>query len=146
AGRDLHREFERVERMDAHADSITPEAACTSVQLHLQVSPQAFAAHWNAAQAIAGPQVAVAANSPYLFGRELHRETRIALFEQATDTRPAELKAQGVLPRVWFVERWITSVFDLFEEDVRYFPSLLALSDVEDPRAVLEQGCVPHLH
>jgi len=47
------------------------------------------------------------------------------LFAQATDTRPDELKAQGVRPRVWFGERWITSIFDLFEENVRYFPSLL---------------------
>ena len=33
-----------------HTDSITPEAACTSLQLHLQVSPDVFANHWNAAQ------------------------------------------------------------------------------------------------
>ncbi|MCK2221413.1 glutamate--cysteine ligase [Actinomadura sp. ATCC 31491] len=145
-GEDLHLCIEGVERLDTHADSITPEAACTSVQLHLQVSPEAFAAHWNAAQAIAGAQVAVAANSPYLFGKELHEETRIALFEQATDTRPAELKAQGVRPRVWFGERWITSVFDLFEENVTYYPALLPLCEDEDPRAELERGRIPQLH
>jgi gamma-glutamyl:cysteine ligase YbdK (ATP-grasp superfamily) len=145
-GEDLHLSIEGVERLDTHADSVAPEAACTSVQLHLQVSPEQFAAHWNAAQAIAGAQVAVAANSPYLFGQELHRETRITLFEQATDTRPAELKAQGVRPRVWFGERWITSVFDLFEENVRYYPALLPLCEEEDPRAELEQGRIPELH
>ncbi|WP_345557906.1 glutamate--cysteine ligase [Nonomuraea rosea] len=145
-GEDLHLCIEGVERLDTHADSVAPEAACTSVQLHLQVSPDAFAAHWNAAQAIAGAQVAVAANSPYLFGKELHRETRIALFEQATDTRPAELKAQGVRPRVWFGERWITSVFDLFEENVNYYPALLPLCEDEDPRAELDQGRIPQLH
>ncbi|MEV0235684.1 glutamate--cysteine ligase [Nonomuraea sp. NPDC050786] len=145
-GEDLHLCIEGVERLDTHADSVAPEAACTSVQLHLQVSPEAFAAHWNAAQAIAGPQIALAANSPYLFGKELHRETRIALFEQATDTRPAELKAQGVRPRVWFGERWITSVFDLFEENVSYYPALLPLCEDEDPRTELEQGRIPHLH
>ncbi|HEX4811310.1 MAG TPA: glutamate--cysteine ligase [Nonomuraea sp.] len=145
-GEDLHLCVEGAERLDTHADSITPEAACTSVQLHLQVSPEAFAAHWNAAQAIAGAQVAVAANSPYLFGKELHRETRIALFEQATDTRPDELKAQGVRPRVWFGERWITSVFDLFEENVSYYPALLPLCEDEDPLAELDQGRIPHLH
>ncbi|MEU4572092.1 glutamate--cysteine ligase [Nonomuraea sp. ATR24] len=145
-GEDLHLCIEGVERLDTHADSLAPEAACTSVQLHLQVSPAEFAAHWNAAQAIAGPQVAVAANAPYLFGRELHRETRIALFEQATDTRPDELKAQGVRPRVWFGERWITSVFDLFEENVRYYPALLPLCEEEDPRAELAAGRVPALH
>ncbi|MFI6505315.1 glutamate--cysteine ligase [Nonomuraea typhae] len=144
-GEDLHLLIEGVERLDTHADSVAPEAACTSVQLHLQVSPEAFAAHWNAAQAIAGAQVAVAANSPYLFGRELHRETRITLFEQATDTRPAELKEQGVRPRVWFGERWITSVFDLFEENVRYFPALLPLVEQEDPRELLDRGLIPHL-
>ncbi|MEZ7129101.1 glutamate--cysteine ligase [Nonomuraea sp. AD125B] len=145
-GEDLHLCIEGAERLDTRADSITPEAACTSVQLHLQVSPESFAAHWNAAQAIAGAQVAVAANSPYLFGKELHHETRIALFEQATDTRPTELKAQGVRPRVWFGERWITSVFDLFEENVTYYPALLPLCADEDPRAELEQGRIPQLH
>ena len=104
-----------------------------------------FADYWNASQAIAAVQLAVAANSPYLFGKELWRETRIPLFEQATDTRSEELKAQGVRPRVWFGERWITSVFDLFEENVRYFPALLPVTDEEDPLEVLEGGGTPKL-
>ncbi|MEV0581683.1 glutamate--cysteine ligase [Nonomuraea sp. NPDC050310] len=144
-GEDLHLRIEGVEHLDTYADSVAPEAACTSVQLHLQVSPEQFAAHWNAAQAIAGPQVALAANAPYLFGRELHQETRIDLFTQATDTRPNELKEQGVRPRVWFGERWITSVFDLFEENVRYFPALLPLCSDEDPRESLDRGEIPDL-
>ncbi|MEO5876434.1 MAG: glutamate-cysteine ligase family protein, partial [Streptosporangiaceae bacterium] len=41
------------ERLDVTADSITPEAACTSAQFHLQVSPEEFPATWNAAQACA---------------------------------------------------------------------------------------------
>ena len=133
------------ERVHTFADSIAPESACTSVQLHLQVSPGDFADHWNAAQAISGPQVALAANSPFFFGRRLHAETRIELFKQATDTRPIELKNQGVRPRVFFGERWITSIFDLFEENVRYFPSLLAESTDEDPIAVLDSGGTPTL-
>ncbi|MBB2909553.1 hypothetical protein FHS43_000799 [Streptosporangium becharense] len=144
-GEDLHLSIRGQEILDTYADSITPEAACTSLQLHLQVSPAAFPAHWNAAQAIAGPQVALAANSPFLFGRRLWQETRIPLFEQATDTRPAELKTQGVRPRVWFGERWITSVFDLFEENVRYFPALLPLCEETDPREELERGVTPEL-
>ena len=88
-------------------------------------------------------QLAVGANSPFFFGRELWRETRIALFEQATDTRPEELKAQGVRPRVWFGERWITSIFDLFEENVTYFPALLPVCEPEDPVEVLDAGGVP---
>jgi hypothetical protein len=144
-GEDLEIAINGPERLSTFADTIAPEAACTSVQLHQQVEPEVFAAHWNAAQAIAGPQVAVAANSPFFFGKELWRETRIALFEQATDTRPDELKAQGVRPRVWFGERWITSIFDLFEENVRYFPALLPVCEDEDPVETLERGDVPGL-
>jgi gamma-glutamyl:cysteine ligase YbdK (ATP-grasp superfamily) len=144
-GEDMRIEIEGPEQILTHADSITPEAACTSVQLHVQVSPEAFASYWNAAQAIAGVQVALAANSPFLFGRQLWHETRITLFEQATDTRPDELKRQGVRPRVWFGERWITSVFDLFEENIQFFPALLPICEQEDPLGALDGGHCPQL-
>jgi gamma-glutamyl:cysteine ligase YbdK (ATP-grasp superfamily) len=144
-GEDIAIDIAGRERLRTTADSIVPEAACTSTQLHVQTSPDQFAAYWNASQAIAAVQLAVGANSPYLLGKELWRETRIPLFEQATDTRSEELKAQGVRPRVWFGERWITSVFDLFEENVRYFPALLPVSDEEDPLQVLEAGGTPNL-
>ena len=129
-----HRASTACERLAITADTIAPEAACTSVQFHLQVSPAAVrrllerrpgrspASRWRSAR-----------TRRFFFGQELWRETRIPLFEQATDTRPEELKAQGVRPRVWFGERWITSVFDLFEENVRYFPALLPLCDAGGP-------------
>jgi hypothetical protein len=144
-GEEMQIAIEGRERLLAHVDTIMPEAACTSVQFHLQVSPEAFGSYWNAAQAVAGVQVALGANSPFLFGRELWPETRIPLFEQVTDTRPEELKEQGVRPRVWFGERWITSVFDLFEENLRYFPALLPLREDEDPVAALDRGDAPRL-
>ncbi|QQS00530.1 MAG: glutamate--cysteine ligase [Austwickia sp.] len=133
------------ERLAYYSDSIAPESACTSFQLHLQVAPQAFAAAWNAAQAIAGPQVAVAANSPFFCGKALWHETRIELFRQATDTRPVEIANQGVRPRVLFGDRWITSIFDLFEDNVRYYPALLPEVSDEDPVGVLEAGEAPEL-
>ncbi|WP_460842259.1 glutamate--cysteine ligase [Nocardioides marmoraquaticus] len=144
-GEDIVIDIDGVEQLSTTSDSIMPEAACTSTQLHVQVSPDTFAAYWNASQVISGIQLAVGANSPYLLGRQLWQETRIPLFEQATDTRSEELKEQGVRPRVWFGERWITSIFDLFEENVRYFPALLPITDDEDPLAVLEAGGTPSL-
>lgn len=145
-GEDIAISIAGVERLQTTSESIMPEAACTSTQLHTQVSPEDFASYWNASQAIAGVQLAIGANSPYLLGKDLWAETRIPLFEQATDTRSEELKAQGVRPRVWFGERWITSIFDLFEENVRYFPALLPISEDEDPLEVLEAGGTPGLH
>jgi gamma-glutamylcysteine synthetase len=144
-GEDLEIRIDGIDRLATTAETIAPEAACTSTQFHLQVSPEEFAAYWNAAQVLSAIQVALGANSPFLFGRELWRETRIPLFEQATDTRAEEIKAQGVRPRVWFGERWITSVFDLFEENVRYFPALLPVCEPEDPVEVLGRGDTPTL-
>lgn len=144
-GEDIMIDIHGVERLQTTVDTIMPEAACTSTQFHVQVSPERFASYWNASQAIAGVQIAVGANAPYLLGKHLWAETRIPLFEQATDTRAEELKTQGVRPRVWFGERWITSVFDLFEENVRYFPALLPVIDEEDPLTVLEAGGTPNL-
>lgn len=145
-GEDLHLAIRGAsESLEAWADSIAPEAACTSVQFHLQVSPEEFAASWNSAQCLAAAQVALGANSPFFLGRQLWSETRIAVFTQATDTRPVEMTAQGVRPRVWFGERWITSVFDLFEENLRYFPALLPVLSEEDPVVELAAGRTPAL-
>jgi len=129
----------------ADFDSIAPEAACTSLQLHLQVHPDSFAGYWNAAQCLAAVQLAVGANSPFLLGCRLWAETRVPLFEQSCDVRTPELRNQGVRPRVWFGERWISSVLDLFAENGRYFPALLPITEETDPVAELAAGRVPEL-
>ncbi|MYT75786.1 MULTISPECIES: glutamate-cysteine ligase family protein [unclassified Streptomyces] len=144
-GEEFFLDIDGVERLSCTSASIAPEAACTSVQLHLQVTPGRFADVWNAAQAVAAVQIALGANSPFLFGRELWRESRPPLFQQSTDTRPPELVAQGVRPRTWFGERWIDSAYDLFEENLRYFPPLLPLLDEERPLEVIEKGDTPSL-
>ncbi|MBO0868958.1 MAG: glutamate--cysteine ligase [Micromonosporaceae bacterium] len=144
-GEDMAIDIDGPEPLVTTSDTLAPEAACTSTQFHLQVAPEEFAAYWNAAQALAAVQVALGANAPFLLGRRLWAETRIPLFEQAVDTRSEEIKAQGVRPRVWFGERWITSVFDLFEENVRYFPALLPICEDEDPAQALASGATPRL-
>ncbi|MGW2344592.1 glutamate-cysteine ligase family protein [Streptomyces sp. NPDC001661] len=144
-GEDFALDIAGVERLTCTSSSIAPEAACTSVQLHLQVTPGRFADVWNAAQAVAAVQTALGANSPFLFGRELWRESRPPLFQQSTDTRPPELVAQGVRPRTWFGERWIDSAYDLFEENLKYFPPLLPILDDEQPLDVIAKGDTPSL-
>lgn len=145
-GEDVRIRIQGEESVDFYAESVAPESACTSVQLHLQVAPGDFASTWNAAQALAGPQLALAANSPLFAGRRLWHETRIPVFTQAIDTRPPELVHQGVRPRVWFGERWITSVFDLFEENVRYFPALLPESKEDAGADERAESGAPTIH
>ena len=63
---------------------------------------------------------------------------------QAGHRHPAgRAEEPGRAARVFFGERWITSIFDLFEENVRYFPTLLAETSDEDPMAKLEAGVAP---
>ncbi|TDC74420.1 glutamate-cysteine ligase family protein [Streptomyces hainanensis] len=144
-GEAIHLDITGTETLSQSFDSIAAESACTSVQFHLQVTPDRFADTWNAAQVTAAAQIAVGANSPFVFGHELWQESRLQLFLQATDSRPPEMAAQGVRPRAWFGERWIDSVLELFEENVRYYPALLPLRDEEDPLSVVEAGGVPAL-
>lgn len=135
----------RQETYSQEFEDIAPESTCTSIQLHLQVAPDKFAAAWNASQAIAGVQAALSANSPLFAGHKVWHESRIPVFKQAIDTRTPELIHQGVRPRVWFGERWITSAFDLFEENVRYFSPLPPESRSDAGTPIITDG-KPALH
>ncbi len=133
------------ETLRFNTDSIAPEAAATSLQLHLRVPPDRFAGWYNAAQAISGVQLAVGANSPFLLGRELWPETRIPLCEQVLDTRTRPLVDAGAPPRAWLGDRWVGSPVELFDHIVRHLPPLLPMLTDEDPRPQVAAGTVPAL-
>ncbi|HKQ60530.1 MAG TPA: CBS domain-containing protein [Candidatus Polarisedimenticolaceae bacterium] len=127
-------------------ESVMLEACNASFQVHLQVGPSEFPRLYNLAQVIAAPVVAVGANSPLLFGRQLWRETRIALFQQAVDTRRSTEFLRERSPRVTFGNGWVRrSVAELFQEDVARFRLLVTRPIEEDPLAVLDRGEVPEL-
>jgi len=127
-------------------DSVMLESCNTSFQVHFQVSAEEFPRFYNAAQAVAGPTLAAAVNSPLLFGRRLWKETRIALFQQALDTRAAGLQLQERRPRVSFGSSWVRRcVTEIFQEDIARFRVLLGRAVDEDPLAVLADGRIPPL-
>jgi len=126
-------------------DSVMVEACNASFQVHLQVGAKDFARLYNLAQALAGPILAAATNSPLLFGRRLWAETRIALFQQAVDTRSPQHQ-RDVSPRVTFGDRWLRrSVIELYREDVTRFRTLVGIDPGEDPLRALAEGRVPQL-
>jgi hypothetical protein len=141
----LVRIIDGCEPVEFTTDSVAPDAATTSLQLHLRVAPDRFAAYYNAAQMIAGPQVAVAANSPYLLGRRAWQETRIALLEQLLDTRRHREVRAGAPARVRLGDRWINGPVELFDDLVRLFRPLLPALEAEDPDDALEAGYAPGL-
>lgn len=135
-----------IDDLDVRHDSIMVEACNASFQVHFQVGADEFARFYNIAQVVAAPVLAAAVNSPLLFGRRLWKETRIALFQQAIDTRSPTEHLRETLPRVSFGRRWVReSVLELFQEDIARFRSLLAGRVDEDPFAVLAEGGTPQL-
>jgi CBS domain-containing protein/gamma-glutamyl:cysteine ligase YbdK (ATP-grasp superfamily) len=128
-------------------DTIMLEGCNTSFQTHFQVSPDEFPRFYNIAQVVAGPCLAAATNSPFLFGKRLWRETRIALFEQAVDTRSSNLYLREMSPRVHFGSGWVKeSVTEIFKEDISRFRVLIT-TDLEEgnPLDVLQEGRIPDL-
>ncbi|MEU7146094.1 hypothetical protein ABZ942_42100 [Nocardia sp. NPDC046473] len=141
----LVRILDGVEPVEFTTDAPAPDAAATSLQLHLRVPPDSFADYYNAAQMIAGAQVAVAANSPYLLTRQAWQETRIMLLEQLLDSRRPRDVRVGAPARVRLGDGWVNGPVELFDELVRLFPPLFPTLDAEDPDAALQAGCVPSL-
>jgi hypothetical protein len=93
-------------------DSPLLEACNTSFQVHLQVAPADFRQYYNNALALTAPIIAVASNSPLVFGKRLWHESRIALFQQAIDTRSSMAHMRERSPRVilgtkfWMIMLW----------------------------------------
>lgn len=135
-----------VDELMVRHESVMLEACNTSFQVHLQVDPRDFAVAYNTALAAAGPTLAVAANSPMLFGKQLWRETRIALFEQSVDTRRGDSFYREQAGRVSFGRNWLDgSVIEVFREDIARYRVLLGAEVGEDPFEVLGQGRAPQL-
>jgi len=122
------------------------EACNTSFQIHLQTDPAEFAAHYNMAQAITAPVLAVAVNSPLLFGHRLWHETRVALFQHSTDARSRSQLARSHPTRVSFGDGWLEhSVIALFHEQISRFRPIMITQPDEDPFQVLARGEIPQL-
>ena len=142
-----HFQIRGADELFVRHEGMLMEMCNTSFQTHFQVDPETFPAYYNVAQAIAAPVMAAACNSPYLFGKDLWRETRIALFQQAVDTRSANLYLREMSPRVHFGSRWVNeSVAEIYKEDISRFRVLLAPDgEDDDPFEVLGRGGVPKL-
>ncbi len=123
---------------------VTYEGAATSLQLHLRVAPEDFAAVYNAVQLATPAVLAASGNSPTFLGKRLWDETRVALFKQAVDHRPERGRA-GEPARVSFGSGWIQGALELFRENVHHHAVLLPVMDGEDPEAALAAGRVPAL-
>src|SRR5262245_14195918 len=127
-------------------DNIMMESCNTSFQIHFQTNAQDFVRDYNIAQAITAPVLAVAVNSPLLFGKRLWRETRVALFQHSTDARARPQLARSQPARVSFGDKWLEqSVIALFHDQISRFRPIMISQPDEDPFHVLARGETPKL-
>jgi CBS domain-containing protein len=127
-------------------DNIMMESCNTSFQVHFQSNAKEFAHHYNIAQAITAPVLAVAVNSPLLFGQRLWQETRVALFQHSTDERSRPQLARNQATRVSFGDQWLQhSVIELFHDQITRFRPIMVSQPDENPFDVLMRGETPLL-
>ena len=135
-GQPLKLDIQGKDRLVTEHHDVMLEAVATSLQIHLQVSPKEAVRHYNAAQILSAPLVAVSANSPYLFGCDLWEETRIPTFEQAVSVSSMgrEKNSGG---RVSFGSGFARySLIEPFLENLDAYPILLPMVFNEDSSAL----------
>jgi CBS domain-containing protein len=145
-GSDYELRLVGIDELRLKHDSPLLEAVNTSFQVHLQVTPENFVQLYNIAQVLTGPVIAIAANSPIVFGRRLWHESRIAMFQQSLDTRTSQDHMRERNPRVNFGNQWLKeSILDIYKEDIARFRVLLGGEVEEDAIALVKEGKVPKL-
>ncbi len=127
-------------------DSPLLEACNTSFQVHLQVAPKDFVKMYNISQVVTAPVMAIAANSPLVFGKRLWHESRIALFQQSLDTRSMNDHLREKSPRVSFGNDWLDkSILEIYREDIARFRVLISGDVKEDSFEEIKNGKIPKL-
>jgi CBS domain-containing protein len=145
-GGDFQLFIKGLDELRSSHDSLMPEAACTSFQVHFQVGPAEFVRQYNLAQAAIAPVLAAATNSPLLLGQRLWAETRIALFQHAVDDRSAAQQQRGSPTRVSFGDGWLRgSVLEYFREEIARFRVVLTRRIEDDSLAAISRGELPQL-
>lgn len=145
-GNSFELRLEGIDELILKHDSPMIEACNTSFQVHLQVDADDFVKMYNIAQAVTAPVMAIAANSPLVFGKRLWHESRIAMFQQALDTRSSHEHMRERSPRVHFGKDWIhDSIMDIYKEDIARFRVLISPDMEEDSLALIKEGKVPKL-
>lgn len=145
-GKNYELRIQGIDELVSEHDSPLIEAANTGFQVHLQIKPDEFVDMYNISQAITAPVLSSATNSPFLFGKRLWKETRVALFTQSVDTRHNREHAREMSPRVTFGDNWLkNSIVDIYKEDIIKYRVLLHSKITENALEKLEQGSTPEL-
>ena len=121
------------ELLDLYSHDVMLEASTTSFQIHTKVPARNAHHYYNASVIISAPLVAITANSPYVFGKDLWSETRIPLFEQSIDTDNPKAPCKRVSFGSGYAQE---SIMECFHENLKDFHILLPT--ITEPNGKLE--------
>ncbi|MEM8843578.1 MAG: M14 family metallopeptidase [Pseudomonadota bacterium] len=131
----LHLNIQGKDSLDIYSHDVMLESSTTSFQIHTKVPAKDAHHYYNASIIISAPLVAISANSPYAFGKNLWAETRIPLFEQSVDTGNKKSPFNRVSFGSGFAKN---SILECFEENLKDFYILLPIIDEDN-------SSLPHL-
>jgi gamma-glutamyl:cysteine ligase YbdK (ATP-grasp superfamily) len=122
------------EHLEVKHKDVMLEAASTSLQIHLQMPQDLAVRYYNASMIISAPLVAVGANAPFMFNKDLWHETRIPVFEQSVDVGGIGGAASGPIRRVSFGSHYAReSLLECFTDNLEHYPILLPVSYDSEP-------------
>ena len=134
------------DELSARSESVMFESCNTSFQIHFQTGAHDFVSAYNWSQAVAGPVLAACTNAPMFLGKRLWHETRIALFQQATETRGYQEELRKTKARVVFGDDWLSQdITNFIKKDISTYRPLVLANGIPDSMEELAQGKVPKL-
>jgi hypothetical protein len=127
-------EIENKDRLRVEHDDIITECAATSLQIHYGVTQESGPRFYNAGIIASSFMAAACANSPFLYGKELWDESRIAIFEQSVNLRSFRKGDGSFAKRVSLGNGYVKkSLLELFIENFDGHPILIPDHCDSDP-------------
>ncbi len=116
------------DRLRFESNSVMLEAATTSFQAQFQVDAGRATRCYNGLIIASAPIIAVSANSPFMFGKDLWDETRIPVFEQSLSGCEDTLDNSIPPSRVTLGSSYaVDSLFEVFKENLDLYKILLPM-------------------
>ncbi len=121
------------ERLRLEHSSVMLEAATAAFQIQFQVGFSKAVRFYNASVIASAPIVAVTANSPFMFGKDLWAETRIPVFEQSlaenSEGRVGDCAPNRVTLGCDYMHE---SLMEIFKENLEKYETLLPMNFDDD--------------
>ncbi len=128
-GRPVRVELNGVDSCVLERNDVMLEAMSTSLQVHLQLPYDEIVDSYHAGLWASMLIVGAGANSSLVMEHQAWQESRVAIFKQAVDTRNLQEHEESESQRVMLGTGYVSSLHQLFEENLEFSPILPVLFD-----------------